>query len=77
MKNLIDDQPNRNSFSHFELMTCVSLNARLCALMLPSPAPKVNAGIAVRQRGRLQPMRLVEAVPDEEAIRVESDCDRP
>ena len=42
MKNLIDDQPNRNSFSHFELRMCVSLNARLCALMLPSPAPNVN-----------------------------------
>ena len=42
MKNLIELQPKRNSFSQFELNVCVSLNAKPCALMLPSPAPKVN-----------------------------------
>ena len=41
MLNLIDDQPNRNSFSQFMPSVCVSLNARLWPLMSPSPAPKV------------------------------------
>ena len=41
MLNLIDDQPNRNSFSQLLPIVCVSLKAKLCALMLPSPAPKV------------------------------------
>jgi hypothetical protein len=37
----MDDQPKRNSFSQRVPNVCVSLNARLCPLMLPSPAPKV------------------------------------
>ena len=61
MKNLIEDQPKRNSFSRFGRSVCVSLNARLCALMLPSPAPKVKPGVAVRQRGRLEPVRLLDS----------------
>ena len=42
MKNLIELQPKRNSFSQLELNVWVSFNANPCALMLPSPAPKVN-----------------------------------
>ena len=41
IRNLIDDQPKRNSFSQSLPSVCVSLKARLCALMLPSPAPNV------------------------------------
>ena len=41
MKNLIEFQPKRNSLMTFGQKVCVSLNVTLCALMLPSPAPKV------------------------------------
>src|SRR6202040_1565473 len=41
IRNLIEDHPKRNSFSQLLLSVCVSFRARLCALMLPSPAPNV------------------------------------
>ena len=41
MRNLIEFQPKRNSFRNVGENVCVSLKARLWALMLPSPAPKV------------------------------------
>ena len=41
LRNLIDDQPKRNSFNQLLLSVWVSFSAKLCALMLPSPAPNV------------------------------------
>ena len=41
MKNLIEVQPKRNSLRRFGRRVCVSLKARPCALMFPSPAPNV------------------------------------
>ena len=50
MKNLIDDQPNRNSFSQFVPRVCVSLNARLCALDVAFARAECRTRVAVRQR---------------------------
>ena len=68
MKNLIELQPKRNSFSQFELKVWVSLKARPCALMSPSPAPKVKPASPCGSVAGSSAVRLLVAVAGEEAV---------
>ncbi len=70
IRNSIELQPKRNSFSQLEPSVCVSLNARPCALMLPFARAEREPRVAVRQRRRQQAVRLLIAVAREEAVRL-------
>ena len=66
---MIDDQPKRNSFS--QLLPSVRVVERQALrLDVSFASAERHPGITMREAGRLDPMRLLVAVPREEAVLV-------
>ena len=65
---MIEVQPKRNSLSRFGSQRVRVVERQTLRLDVPVAGAEREPGITVRQAGRLDPVRLLVAVPDEEAV---------
>ena len=73
MKNLIEFQPKRNSFSRFGRERVRVVERQALRLDVAVARAERRAGVAVRQRRRQDAVRLLVAVADEEAVAAGSE----